>query len=154
MMSNDEKLPGNIYELKNETVLGLVAHSISNITNDCGYQSSNQASLDILTDLCCDYIKKITTNLKFANETSDWRDSENDFVNSLERVFHQLNIPSAANLHQFICRIEAIRKYQLRQQEIEKQQLLKPSTTSTQSNSHHNEGTNDIVISNDVMTNM
>lgn len=153
-MSNDEKRTNNIYELKNDTVFNLVAHSISTITNDCGYQSAHQASLDILTDLCCDYIKKISNNLKFAHETSDWRDSENDFVNSLERVFHQLNIPSAANLHQFICRIDAIKKYQLRQQELAKQQQLRPSTTSTQSQSHHNEATNDMMISNDVITNM
>lgn len=98
-------------DLRDETVHRLVEHSVKLIASECGYHKAHQFSVDVLTDVCCDYIKKITTSLSLSSENEDWRDSGSDFVNSLERVFHQMNIPSAANLHQFICRIDSIKKY-------------------------------------------
>lgn len=101
-------------KLKKETIYKLVDHSVGAIAFECGYHIAQETSLDILTDVCCDYIKKIATLLRSAQDTEDWRDGESDFVDSLERVFHQINIPSAANLHQFICRMEAIKKHKLK----------------------------------------
>lgn len=100
------------YNIKDETVYKLVDHSVGAIALECGYHMAHQSSLDILTDVCCDYFKKIATLLRIAHDTEEWRDSESDFVDSLERVFHQINIPSAANLHQFICKMEAFKKHQ------------------------------------------
>lgn len=97
--------------LKDETVYKMVDHSVGSITLECGYQFANQSSLDLLNDVCCDYIKKIATQFRMACDTEDWRDSDSDFVDSLERVFHQSNVSSAANLHQFICRMQAIKKH-------------------------------------------
>lgn len=94
-----------------DTVNRLLSHSIGVIALDCGYHQAHQASLDILSDVCCDYIKKISSLLRVAVDTEDLRDPENDFVDSLERVFHQINIPSAANLHQFVCKMEAIKRH-------------------------------------------
>lgn len=100
------------YSLKDETIYKLIDHSVGAIALECGYHIAHQSSLDILTDVCCDYLKKIATSLRIACDTEDWRDSDSDFVDSLERVFHQINIPSAANLHQFVCKMEAIKKHQ------------------------------------------
>lgn len=88
----------------------LVSSSVASIALDCGYHHASQFSLDVLTDVCSDYLKKIATLLRLAHDTEDLRDSENDFVDSLERVFHQINIPSAANLHQFICKLKILRR--------------------------------------------
>lgn len=104
------------YSLKDQTVFKLVANSINSIVVECGYQAASQSSLDILNDVCCDYLKKIATLLRMACDTEDLRDQGNDFVDSLERVFHQINIPSAANLHQFICKIQAIKRHQMNQE--------------------------------------
>ena len=101
-----------LQSLNDETVYTILDYSISDITQDCGYHQAQQASLEILTDVCSDYIKKMATLLRVAVDTEDWRDSESDFVDSMERVFHQINVPSAANLHQFICKMEAIKKHQ------------------------------------------
>lgn len=110
--TTDKAKTNSSYELKDETIYRLVDHSVGAIALDCGYQVAHQSSLDILTDVCCDYFKKISSLLRIAHDTEDWRDSESDFVDSLERVFHQINIPSAANLHQFICKMEAFKKHQ------------------------------------------
>lgn len=101
-----------MHSLKDETVYKLAGHAVGAITLDCGYHLAHRASLDILTDVCCDYLRKIATLLRLAKDTEGWRDGDSDFVDSLERVFHQINIPSAANLHQFICKMEAIKKHQ------------------------------------------
>lgn len=98
------------YKLKAETIYKLVDHSIGAIALDCGYHIVHQASLDLLNDVCCDYLTKISTLFRLSHETEDLRDSNSDFVDSLERVFHQINIPSIANLHQFICKLDAINK--------------------------------------------
>ena len=103
--------PATRCSLHVETVNKLLAHSIGIITLDCGYHQAHQSSLDILSDVCCDYIRKISSLLRLAVDTEDWRDPECDFVDSLERVFHQVNIPSAANLHQFVCKMEAIKRH-------------------------------------------
>lgn len=100
------------YELKNETVFRLVNESVGSIALACGYHLADQSSLDVLTDVCCDYLKKISTLLRIAQDTEDWRDSDSDFIDSLERVFYQVNIPSAANLHQFISKLQAIKRHQ------------------------------------------
>jgi hypothetical protein len=97
--------------LTDKTVYKLLDRSIGMITLDCGYHLARRSSLDVLTEVCCDYIKKISSLLRNAVDTDDWRDSECDFVDPLERAFHQVNIPSAVNLHQFVCKIEAIRKH-------------------------------------------
>lgn len=96
--------------MKDSTVFRLVEHSVGEIALESGYYVAHQSSLDILSDVCCNYIKQITNNLHLANETEGWRD-ESDFVDSLERVFHQLNIPSVANLHQFVCKMQIIKKH-------------------------------------------
>lgn len=103
------------YALKDETIYRLVDHSVGNIALECGYHMAHQSSLDILTDVCCDYFKKIATLFRTSYDTEDLRDSNSDFVDSLERVFHQINIPSAANLHQFICKMQAIKRHQSEQ---------------------------------------
>lgn len=103
--------------LKDETIFKLVDHSIGAITLDCGYQIANQSSLDLLTDVCCDYLRKISTQFRTACDTEDWRDNNSDFVDSLERIFHQTNVSSSANLHQFICKIQAIKRHQEKQQQ-------------------------------------
>lgn len=100
------------YELKDETVFRFLDESVGSIALSCGYHAADQSSLNVLTDVCCDYLKKITTLLRLAQDTEDWRDNDSDFVDSLERVFHQINIPSAAHLHQFISKIQAIRRHQ------------------------------------------
>lgn len=105
----------NYCALKDETIFKLVDHSVGNIALECGYHVAHQSSLDILTDVCCDYFRKIATLFRTAHDTEDLRDSDSDFVDSLERVFHQVNIPSAANLHQFICKMEAIKRHQREQ---------------------------------------
>lgn len=104
-------------QLKNETIYKLVDHSVGAIALECGYSITHQSSLDILTEVCCDYLKRISTLLRTAHDTEEWRDSNSDFVDSLERVFHQVNIPSAANLHQFVCKMQAIKKHQMKQQQ-------------------------------------
>lgn len=111
-MSNNKPNQSDGYDLKNETVFRLVNESIGSIALECGYHMAEQSSLDILTDVCCDYFKKITALLRIAQDTEDWRDSDSDFVDSLERVFYQINVPSAANLHQFICKMQAIKRHQ------------------------------------------
>lgn len=103
------------YALKDETIYKLVDHSVGNIALECGYHVAHQSSLDILTDVCFDYCKKLATLFRTAHDTEDLRDSDSDFVDSLERVFHQVNIPSAANLHQFICKMQAIKRHQSEQ---------------------------------------
>lgn len=103
--------------MKDETVFQLVNSAVGFISLECGYQLADQSSLDILNDVCCDYIRKISTSLKLVQETEEHRDSESDFVDSLERVFHQLHVPSVANLHQFICKMEAIKRHKLKQQQ-------------------------------------
>lgn len=105
-----------ITNLKNATINRLVEYSVSSIALESGYQKAHQFSLEILTDVCCDYLKKMTSLLRLACESEDSRDTGNDFVDSLERVFHQMNIPSAAILHQYTCRIDAIRKHKAKQQ--------------------------------------
>jgi len=117
------------YRLKNETVYRVVDHAVGAIALECGYQVAHQSSLDILTDICCDYMKKVATLLRTAHETEDSRDTNSDFVDSLERVFHQINIPSAANLHQFVCKMQAIRRHQLKQQA---QQILNITTPTAE----------------------
>lgn len=103
------------YTLKDETIYKLVDHSVGNIALECGYHIAHQSSLDILTDVCCDYLRKIATLFRTSYDTENLRDSDNDFVDSLERVFHQINIPSAANLHQFVCKMQAIKRHQSEQ---------------------------------------
>lgn len=100
------------YELKNETVSRLLNQCVGSIALACGYHVADQESLYVLSDVCCDYLKKITTLLRIAQDTEDWRDGDSDFVDSLERVFYQINIPSAANLHQFIIKLQAIKRHQ------------------------------------------
>lgn len=114
------------YYLKNSTVYRLVEHSVSGIALECGYQKAHQFCLDVLTDVCYDYINKIATSLRFCHEVEEWRDNGSDFSDNLERVFHQMNIPSAANLHQFICRMDAIKRYRSKQP----QQMTSCHTTS------------------------
>lgn len=101
-----------VYELKNETVYRLVSESVGSIALASGYQAADQSSLDVLSDICCDYLKKITTLLRIAQDTEHWRDGDSDFIDPIERVFYQINIPSAANLHQFITKIKAIKQHQ------------------------------------------
>ena len=103
------------FDLKNDSVHGLLNHSIGLITFECGYHMATQSSLDILDDVCCEYLRKISTLLRIAQDTEDWRDSENDFVDNLERVFHQAHVSSAANLHQFICKMAAIKRHREQQ---------------------------------------
>lgn len=111
------------YKLKNETIYKLVDHSVGAIALECGYHIAHQSSLDILTDVCCDYFKRIATLLRTAYDTEEWRDVDSDFVDSLERVFHQINIPSAANLHQFVCKMQAIRRHQTKQAQQQQQSV-------------------------------
>lgn len=118
--------PGDLVEtknpaFKNETIYKLVDQSVGVIALDCGYHTAHQSSLDILTDVCCDYLSKIGTMLRTAYDTEEWRDSDSDFVDSLERVFHHVNTPSAANLHQFICKIQAIKRHQQKQAQMNNQ---------------------------------
>lgn len=108
--ARNKKLPTTEYKLKPETVHKLVDHSVGAIAFGCGYHIAHQASLDLLNDVCCDYLTRISTLLRLSHETEGLRDSDSDFVDSLERVFHQVNIPSIANLHQFICKLDAINK--------------------------------------------
>lgn len=107
---------GKKYNFRNETIYKLVDHSVGAIAHDCGYHIAHQSSLDVLTDVCCDYFKKIATLLRTAHDTEELRDSNSDFVDALERVFHQVNVPSSANLHQFVCKIQAVKRYQQKQQ--------------------------------------
>lgn len=112
MPNNKTNKSTEAYDLKDETVFRLVNESVGTIALECGYHLAEQSSLDVLTDVCCDYFKKITALLRIAQDTEEWRDSDSDFVDSLERVFYQINVPSAANLHQFICKIQAIKRHQ------------------------------------------
>lgn len=102
--------------LKNETVYKLVNQSVGNVALECGYNTAHQSSLEILTDVCCDYFKRMSTLLRETYDSDELRDSDSDFVDCLERVFHQMNVPSAANLHQFICKMQAIKRHQMKQQ--------------------------------------
>lgn len=97
--------------MTDENIYKLVDQSVGLIAKECGYHLAESASLEILTDVCCEYLRQLSTKLKTNLETEGWRDPNNDFVSSLERVFHQLNIPSAANLHQFISRMDAIKRH-------------------------------------------
>lgn len=109
---------GNDYTMNDKNFLHKVLNnSVGSIALGCGYHTAHQSSLDILNDVCQDYLTKICTLLRIAQDTENFRDSETDFVNSLERVFHQINIPSSANLHQFICKLDAIKKHQVQQQQ-------------------------------------
>jgi len=98
--------------LKRGTVHKLLGLSVGLISLECGYHEAHQSSLEILNDVCCEYLKKIAISLRAAHDTAAWRD-ESDFVDDLERVFHQMNVPSSANLHQFICKLEAIKRHKL-----------------------------------------
>ena len=104
------------FDLRNERVHKLLDHSIGLIALECGYHMTTQSSLDTLNDICCEYLKKIAHLLRVAQDTESWRDSESDFVDNLERVFHQIHVSSSANLHQFICKMAAIRKHRQQQQ--------------------------------------
>lgn len=131
LQQNSPHLEGAVkkYSLKTETIYKLVDHSVGAIALECGYHIAHQCSLDILNDVCCDYLKRIATLLRTACDTEECRDSESDFVDSLERVFHQMSIPSAANLHQFICKMQAIRRHQYKQ--AQQQQNLDANNSST-----------------------
>lgn len=115
MDNGDSADNSNKWKLKNETVYKLVDHAVGSIAFGCGYHIAHQSSLDTLTDVCCNYLKKIATLLRDAQDTESWRDPSSDFVDSIERVFHQVNIPSVANLHQFVVKMEAIKKHHLKQ---------------------------------------
>ena len=99
------------FSLNSETIYKLIDHSVGAIALECGYHTAHQSSLDILNDVCYDYLRKIATLLRIAHDTEDWRDNESDFVDSLERVFHQIHVPSVANLHQFINQVRAIKRH-------------------------------------------
>lgn len=113
--------------LKDETIYRLVDHTVGAIALECGYHVAHQGSLDILTDVCCDYLRRIATLLRVSRETEHLRDSDSDFVDSLERVFHHLNVPSVANLHQFLKKLETIKRY--------KQKLTTSTTMTSTTNS-------------------
>lgn len=119
------------YKLKYGTIAKLANHSVATIAYDCGYHLAHESCLEILGEVCCDYMTKISGLLKLTSDTEEWREGESDFVDSLERVFHQLNIPSAANLHQFICKLDAIKKHLSKQAQQGDVPLTEPTTQST-----------------------
>lgn len=119
--------------ISQSAVFKLVEHSVSSISLNCGYKFATKASIDILTDVCCDYIQKITSTLRTVCDTSDLRNAECDFADELDRVFHQINVPSIANLYEFISRMNAIKKHMANiKQQAQEAEFLNETTSSRQ----------------------
>lgn len=108
---SDYSIPLCDIRLNESTVRNLMDSSIGVITSNCGYHAAQQSTLDILNDVCCDYIKKIANLLRVSIDTEDWRDEDSDFIDSMERVFHQMNVPSLAIIHQYVCKTRAIQRH-------------------------------------------
>lgn len=68
-----------------------------------GYDDAKESALDLMTDVTGQYLQKLTQVLRQVTDTADLRPQEDsqDFVDSLDRAFHECRVPSLLELHRF-----------------------------------------------------
>lgn len=90
----------NNKSLNQKAVKQLVRRSLILITVFYGYENTTESILDLLVDITCEYLSRMCQSIRSATDSIELR-SSNDFVDVIDRVFHDMNVPDFESLRQY-----------------------------------------------------
>jgi len=78
----------------------LMRRALVLITVFYGYENTTESILDLLVDITCQYLLRMCQTIRSATDSVELR-SSNDFVDVIDRVFHDMNVPDFESLRQY-----------------------------------------------------
>ncbi|XP_054162816.1 uncharacterized protein LOC128960684 [Oppia nitens] len=103
--SNTQQNNGlNIFKIKNKVInekaiKELMRRSVVIISNFYGIDYMSQSVMDLLVDLMSEYLHRLCQRIRITTDSSELK-SSNDFIDVIDRVFHDMNVSNFEALRQ------------------------------------------------------
>jgi hypothetical protein len=87
-------------DMNEMAVKQLVRRALILIAVHYGYEITSESILDLLVDILCEYLLRMCQTIRSVSDSIALR-SSNDFIDVIDRVFHEMNVPNFESLRQY-----------------------------------------------------
>jgi hypothetical protein len=87
-------------DMNEMAVKQLVRRALILIAVHYGYENTSESILDLLVDILCEYLLRMCQTIRSVSDSIALR-SSNDFIDVIDRVFHEMNVPNFESLRQY-----------------------------------------------------
>ena len=103
--NENETKKSNLFQMKDKNfnqkaIKQLLRRAVIVIAVFHGYDTTNQSVIDLLVDILSEYLCRLCETLRTTNDSLELM-SSNDFIDVMDRVFHDMNVSDFESLRQY-----------------------------------------------------